>query len=120
LADAKWFILHRATENCLYPFSAKGWHNEEPRNQNEVVHFILITEAAAFLSDIGWGLYSLYYFILCNTSFGHSVLVVNEDLQSSGWKHNASVVAVQIVKDVAGYSISIAEAYNRQNIHFFR
>ncbi|UUZ96713.1 hypothetical protein LJK87_22045 [Paenibacillus sp. P25] len=53
LEDAQWLISRHMTESGAYCFAAKGGHNAEPHNHNDVGHFILHAEGDTFLADLG-------------------------------------------------------------------
>ena len=60
----------------MYGFAAKGGHNGEPHNHNDIGHFILHANGISVLADMGWGAYSAKYFgeerytYICTSSEG--------------------------------------------------
>lgn len=84
-----------------YSLFAKAGHNEEQHNHNDVGSFILSTDAGQVFCDIGAGLYTKQYFsfgmegryaIFCNSSFSHSVPIVNGQPQLCGKQYAGSIV----------------------------
>ena len=78
--------------------AAKGGHNDEMHNQNDVGSFMVVTGGTVALTDPGRGRYSKAYFgpdryqNLFASSLGHSVPVVNGQAQAEGRAHAAEVV----------------------------
>ena len=87
LKDAGWYIKRTPS----YSFAVKAGNNDEPHNHNDIGSFILAKGDNQILADLGNGEYTKQYFnpetrysILCNSSFGHSVPVINGKPQSTG------------------------------------
>jgi len=107
------------TKLCAGPtrLAAKAGHNGEMHNHNDVGSFILHRGGACFLTDPGGPVYSRatfsehrYESVYCN-SFGHSVPVVNGQLQGAG-KEFAGTLAVGPVEDGAKVArIDMTRAY---------
>ena len=78
-----------------YGFSAKGGHNNELHNHNDVGSFIYAKDGEQIFVDMGGGLYSRQYFseerytILEANSFGHSVPIINGEGQRFGEEYCA-------------------------------
>ncbi|MBN2311372.1 MAG: heparinase II/III family protein [Candidatus Hydrogenedentes bacterium] len=92
---------------------AKGGHNAEPHNHNDVGSFILRIGGVTYLCDPGGGLYSKAYFgrdryenVFAN-SYGHSVPRIGGRLQEAGAERRG------VVEALPGKSarISFADAY---------
>lgn len=90
LPDAQWVIC----ENSLgIGMAAKGGHNDEPHNHNDVGSFLYFCGEEQFLPDLGAGEYTKDYFhegryrIFCNNSFSHNVPVIGERGQQEGREH---------------------------------
>ena len=114
LADAQWFVSrHRS-----YAFAAKGGHNAEPHNHNDLGHFMLSDENIVYLQDIGSGMYNRDYFgekrysFLCNGSHGHSVPIVNDHYQREGRGRAAEVKQAAINDEMDRLDIELANAYD--------
>jgi hypothetical protein len=98
---------------------AKAGHNAESHNHNDVGSFVIHKGKTFFLTDPGAPIYSARTFsshrydsIFCN-SFGHSVPVVNGQLQPEGRRFAGTIQADGL--DAAGVKtirIEMAKAYN--------
>jgi hypothetical protein len=121
LPDAQWLISRHVNSQASYVFAAKGGHNDEPHNHNDVGHFILYGEGQTWLADLGSGLYTADYFgeqryqIPCNASFGHSVPIINGCYQSAGAKHRATVTYIQLGEGTNELELELASAY--EDVH---
>ena len=110
LPDAQWYINRRP------PFSvaAKGGHNGESHNHNDIGSIIVYKGSQNPLCDIGVGFYSQQYFhadtrydFLCNSARGHSVPIVNGILQHEGKTYCGTVLS----QDETHFSVDISAAY---------
>lgn len=78
--------------------AAKGGHNGEMHNQNDVGTFIVHWQGESLIADMGAGRYTKDYFsdkrydYFVNSSFGHSVPVVNGQLQHVGRDYAAQLL----------------------------
>ncbi len=97
--DAQWLLSRYETETGrCFGFAAKGGHNDEPHNHNDVGHFIWMVDGTAFAADLGSGEYTAAYFGAgryeydCNGSQGHSVPIVGGRGQEAGRAHAAAVL----------------------------
>lgn len=92
LPSAQWMIAKDRKGNG---FAAKGGHNDENHNHNDVGHFLCVYKGEMLLSDLGAGEYTKDYFgagrydILCNRSLGHSVPLINGCEQCAGREYRA-------------------------------
>jgi hypothetical protein len=121
LDDAEWLVSRREIMGkagaVRYAFAAKGGHNDEPHNHNDVGHFILYGGGTVFLADLGSGLYTKSYFregrydILCNGSQGHSVPIINGGYQLQGFDRTAEVVAAAIEEERDRFVLELSRAY---------
>ena len=82
-----------------YSLFIKAGHNCEQHNHNDVGSFILATDHGQVLCDLGAGLYTREYFreetrygIFCNSSFGHSVPIINGEGQKFGRAYAGTLV----------------------------
>lgn len=97
--DMGWMIsrLDPADPKSLR-LAAKGGHNDEMHNQNDVGSFMVVSGGKVVLTDPGRGRYSKAYFgpdryqNLFASSLGHSVPVINGQEQAEGRAHAARVV----------------------------
>lgn len=92
----------KGESGTMLAFSAKGGHNNEPHNHNDLGHFILHGGGENLLCDLGAGLYTKAYFspgresIINISSGGHSVPVINGSMQQSGAKAKAVVLDIAV------------------------
>jgi hypothetical protein len=120
--DSEWFLSRHNCESGSFAFAAKGGHNDEPHNHNDIGHFILQGDTEVFFKDLGSGLYSKDYFserrysILCNGSQGHSVPIINEQFQTPGSAKYADILDVSTGEDVDIYEMDIANAYEVESL----
>lgn len=92
----------KGESGTMLAFSAKGGHNNEPHNHNDLGHFILHGGNENLLCDLGAGLYTKAYFspgresIINISSGGHSVPIINGTMQQSGAKAKAVVLEIAV------------------------
>ena len=90
-ADAQWLIKRTP----YYGFAAKGGHNQETHNHNDVGSFIFAKNGRQLICDIGFGLYTRQYFreerygIFEPSSRSHSVPIINGRYQGNGSQFKA-------------------------------
>ncbi|MEK3888174.1 heparinase II/III family protein [Bacillus sp. FSL K6-3431] len=117
LKESAWFISRHCTQHGTYAFAAKGGHNAEPHNHNDIGHFMLLADDEVFLKDLGSGMYSKDYFgqkrysFLCTGSQGHSVPIINDEYQIEGAAHHAVVKQVKIGQEVETFKLEMSKAY---------
>lgn len=117
LPEAQWMVSRAKVGNKLVSFAAKGGHNDEPHNHNDVGHFLWIVDGVRWLEDLGAGLYTKQYFgeerysILCNSSAGHSVPIINGKHQEAGIQHRAQVLAVECTDASDKFKLELSQAY---------
>lgn len=76
-------------------FAAKGGHNSEPHNHNDIGSFMIFSGDQYLLDDLGWAEYDNKYFTaaryenLCASSLGHSVPIINGKEQLPGLERKA-------------------------------
>jgi hypothetical protein len=108
--DAQW-LLCRAGETA---FAAKGGHNGEPHNHNDIGCFIFYKKGKMAFCDLGSGEYTKDYFsdgrytIFCNQSFSHNVPIINGRGQEPGRGYCAKDCQVT---DQGEMRLDIAPAY---------
>jgi hypothetical protein len=118
LKDVQWLISRKAGEDgMIVGFAAKGGHNDEPHNHNDIGHFILHAGGVSILPDMGWGMYSAQYFseerysFICTSSAGHSVPIVNGVHQVAGRERKAQVLNVACGEQRDVLELELAGAY---------
>lgn len=93
LPHAQWSIC-KSRNNCV--LAAKGGHNDEPHNHNDVGSFIYACEGESVLADLGAGEYTKDYFNenryknICCRSLGHNVPLIDGKEQRDGAEYRAS------------------------------
>lgn len=113
LNDSQWLI----SRNNGYAFASKGGHNDEPHNHNDIGHFILQANGETFLKDLGSGMYCEAYFsdkryeFLCNGSQGHSVPIINNQLQKDGPSYCARIIDQLQQDEEDMLEMDLAKAY---------
>lgn len=106
--EAQWYI----NKNKNFGFAVKGGNNNESHNHNDIGNFIIASGSEQLIADIGSGEYTKDYFndakrydILCCSSLGHSVPIIDGQVQSAGMeyvgeilKHENNEAVVEIAK----------------------
>ena len=111
--DNQWFINRQKD----YTFACKAGCNAESHNHNDVGSFLISKNGKVTLVDIGGGEYTRQYFgperytILCNSSRGHSVPIINGNLQVTS--KEKSVIYVEKEDE---YSFSMQNAYSIETL----
>ena len=107
--DAHWYI--KTTKD--YAFAAKGGHNAEPHNHNDIGHFLFISGDEIAFADLGSGEYTREYFgagrydIVNNASFGHSIPEINGAHQLPGGEYHGQVLS----QDENHFNLELKDAY---------
>jgi hypothetical protein len=97
--------------------AAKGGHNGEMHNQNDVGNFIVHLNGESIIPDIGRGRYTKAYFgpqryeHLANSSLGHSVPVPNGKAQAPGKEYGAQLLLHEVDESSDRLQIDMAGAY---------
>ncbi|MBO1330951.1 heparinase II/III family protein [Streptomyces sp. VRA16 Mangrove soil] len=99
-------------------FAAKGGHNAEPHNHNDLGQFILTAHGDVLLADLGGGEYRKGYFddatrydFLHTSSRGHSVPRVDGCEQSPGAEHAARLLHHQRTSEGVELTLDLTRAY---------
>jgi len=120
--ESGWFISRHQTRFGQFSFAAKGGHNDEPHNHNDIGHFILQGNNEVVLKDLGSGLYTKDYFnekrysFLCNGSQGHSVPIINAQFQKEGASRFASILHTDLGDQIETFEIDMANAYEIKSL----
>ena len=111
LPYAQWSV-YKSNNGCV--LAAKGGHNDEPHNHNDVGSFIYACDGESVLDDLGAGEYTKNYFNenryenICCRSLGHNVPLIDGKEQYAGAEYKAS----RFVSDDDGKTeIDIETAY---------
>lgn len=122
LPDAAWLVSRHRSEEGDFGFAAKGGHNDEPHNHNDLGHFILLGGREIFAADLGSGEYTADYFGAgryrydCNGSQGHSVPMINGRLQEEGRQHCAAVIHAGTAADRDELTLELSLAYRVEGL----
>lgn len=123
--DSGWLISRHHDQSRIFSFAAKGGHNEEPHNHNDLGHFILQGNQEVFLKDLGAGLYNKNYFgekrytFVGNGSQGHSVPIINHQFQVEGPSHFARVLHADVGNEVDIFELDLVKAYEVDTLTSF-
>lgn len=104
-----------------YSFVIKAGNNAELHNHNDVGSFIFADVDGQALCDLGAGVYSRDYFgdkrydILCTSSLGHNVPIINGKPQAAGKDYSGEIIA-----NGDTVTIDFASAYDLENINLKR
>lgn len=107
LPDLHWMICKSELPNShvTVALAAKGGHNDEPHNHNDLGSFIIHAGGENIISDLGAGLYTQAYFapgrerILNISSAGHSVPQIDGQEQQSGREATADILDQRMWRD---------------------
>jgi hypothetical protein len=119
LPDAQWLIASSGET----AFAAKGGHNDEPHNHNDVGSFIYYKKGKMVICDLGSGQYTKNYFnenrytVFCNQSFSHSVPVINGEGQKPGKEFGAKDCRIGPGAEMA---LDMAGAYGMEELRALR
>lgn len=114
--------IERKTGTKRIAFSAKGGHNDEPHNHNDLGSFIVHVGAQSLFVDPGAGHYTKAYFgvqrysLIYNGSHGHSVPIVEGQGQQAGANYKAVVLSTSLSKERDELTLDISKAYNNPNL----
>ncbi|MDD4688398.1 MAG: hypothetical protein PHE51_01455 [Eubacteriales bacterium] len=115
--DAQWYINTRER----YAFAAKGGHNDEPHNHNDVGNFLFIVEDETDFADLGCGEYTRGYFgadrynIVNNASFGHSIPEINGIGQKAGREYFGEVIC----ENETTFELQLKNAYDVEGLESY-
>jgi len=111
LPGAQWLLCSGAEQAG---FAAKGGHNDEPHNHNDVGSFIFYKKGGMFLLDVGAGEYTKDYFtdkrytIFCNCSQSHNLPIIAGQGQKPGKEFAAKNC---VINSDGSMSLDLAPAY---------
>ena len=111
--DAQWLVF----KNADLFFAAKGGHNGESHNHNDLGSFVLGIGEDLTLVDFGAGAYSADYFgdkrytYIQTRSNWHSVPTLNDQEQIAGTKYRAIVENAQSNESGCHFKLDLSKAY---------
>ncbi|NID12329.1 heparinase II/III domain-containing protein [Fibrivirga algicola] len=107
------------TTNGFY-VAAKGGHNDESHNHNDIGNYVVYYDGQPLLIDVGRGTYTSKTFsgkrydIWYNCSDYHNLPTINGQNQSPGPKFKASNVAYKAGNGFTQFDVNLAQAYPSQ------
>ena len=111
LPDAQWYI---SSSESGMGMAAKGGHNDESHNHNDIGNLLIYKNGVNLLSDLGGGVYNGTYFdnryrydVFCCGSQGHNVPIINGCYQKFGKQYCGK--DVRITEE--GFFADISPAY---------
>ena len=113
--NSQWFIKR----NANYGFAAKGGHNAEPHNHNDIGTFIFAKNGRQLICDLGSGKYCRQYFggerytFIETRSGGHNVPIIDEAEQCGGRDSRA----LDASYENGVFSLDIAQAYRYEGLN---
>lgn len=122
LPDVAWIVARHGSPGKVFGFAAKGGHNDEPHNHNDLGHFILAGGGEIYAADLGSGEYTADYFgkgryqYDCNGSQGHSVPVISGRYQSAGPEYAAAVLYAAAGTDRDELKLELSKAYETEGL----
>lgn len=117
LPDLQWYVSRHKAGETMLAFSAKGGHNEEPHNHNDVGSFVLHAGGESLLAELGAGVYTRDYFgdkrytFIQNSSRGHSLPVIDGGEQQSGLDAAARLLYKELRSDRLVLKLDVTAAY---------
>jgi hypothetical protein len=117
--DMQWMIARYDPQDPdAFVLAAKGGHNNEMHNQNDVGNIIVHFNRTSVIADIGRGRYTRQYFtdslrydFLVNSSLGHSLPVPNGCTQLPGEEYAAHLLDHQADDTRDRLSLELKDAY---------
>jgi hypothetical protein len=113
-----WLIARTdPTDPDALVLAAKGGHNGEMHNQNDVGNLIVHWRGESLVADLGRGRYTGAYFgperyeLFVPSSLGHSVPVVNGQVQRAGPEYAAELLAHAATDEADSLSLELKGAY---------
>ena len=114
--DVQWLIARKES----FGFAAKGGHNDEPHNHNDIGSFIFAKNGRQVITDPGRAQYCRDYFnnttrynFLHTSSRGHSVPIVGGQYQKPG----REFAAKDVLWDGSVFSMELADVYDLDGLH---
>lgn len=120
LPDLGWVI-----QRGQFAFAAKGGHNDEPHNHNDLGHFVLHIGGQSVLDDLGAGEYTADYFgakrydLLQPSPLGHSVPVIGGQVQLPGRERAAKILRYEAKDDGVCFDLDLTSAYDVAGLRSF-
>lgn len=117
-SDLQVFITRSFPKNDRgLSYAAKGGHNNESHNHNDVGNYIVYADGEPLIIDVGALVYNEKYFSKDRYTFWavnsdyHNTPIINGVIQKEGIKYTATSVTAQGTKDRGTFTLDIARAY---------
>lgn len=123
--ELEWLVDRRRAGTSFVGFAAKGGHNDEPHNHNDLGSFIVFAGGESLLCDLGAGVYTRDYFgakrytYLHNASEGHSVALIDGNPQLPGHERRARVLEYSTDRADVRFSLDLTEAYGLEKLRLY-
>ena len=119
-SQSQWLVDRRILSTGTFvAFAAKGGHNDEPHNHNDLGNFMLHYDGNNVFVDIGSQEYVKQYFrsetrygFLLASSLGHSVPVINGCTQKYGEEYKAVIINCEEKNEKTYYKLDLSKAYD--------
>jgi len=119
-SQSQWLLDRRILSTGPFvAFAAKGGHNDEPHNHNDLGNFMLHYDGNNVFVDIGSQEYVKQYFrsetrygFLLASSLGHSVPIINGCTQKYGEEYKAVVTNCEEKNEKTYYKLDLSKAYD--------
>ena len=118
-------VSRKKVKGNFLAFSAKGGHNDEPHNHNDLGSFILQYGRQPLLTDPGSDVYCKDYFnenryqFIHSNSLGHSVPIIEGLKQKEGREHCAAVMNLRHSDAADEFELDLTRAYDDPNLNAF-
>jgi len=116
---AQWLVDRRMVGEDQIGFAAKGGHNGEPHNHNDLGHFILHKNGEMLFADLGAPNYCRQYFqdetrygFINTSSRGHSLPVIDGYEQAPGAEMQSVVTAFDETAGETVFALDLTRAYD--------
>lgn len=116
-----WSVRGRDEEGHIWELAAKGGHNAEHHNQNDVGSFILNVDGVPLITEIGMPEYTGAYFDpqrryqhIAARTMGHSLPVINGREQAEGMDFRGRVLRAEQSASLAFFEIDLTRAYPQE------
>ncbi|MGY4691067.1 hypothetical protein [Salibacterium sp. K-3] len=125
LSSSQWVVSRYRSGDNHYAFAAKGGHNDEPHNHNDIGHMIVSRNGRMMLKDLGSGLYQKGYFdekryeFITNHALGHSLPVINGKCQVEGRDRKAEETIITSDGAQLVYGLELKKAYSISGLTSF-
>lgn len=118
LPDVDWFISRSDKSEDALILAAKGGHNQESHNHNDVGSFVIHFRQHALLTEIGRPTYTRQFFQpatryqnLCARSMGHPVPLVNGVEQRVGEQYRGRALEHTMSEAEDRFALDLTSAY---------